>query len=270
MKKRLLSYILIFSGLISNAQDAQEYWESYIVKKDKGLMTVNINMRYELARPNYKYLLVVGTHTTKCFKNGYPTEKGLEKMYTFSDSIANIVDEQTKSRLVGIVTYQCSGLDIFYVKDTTDLRKNITAQIQKNFDNSKTYLQIEEDKKWKYYHDSLYPTDISDEFFINHELLTGLVYNGDDLIQPRKVTHWFYFRKEKKRQKFMDKIRTLDFSIDSLNFRKKRDYKYELQVSRKDSIHPNSISKLTKTLTGFAKLLYAEYDGWSAELMAKD
>lgn len=268
MKKIFLFSILITLGLNMQAQD---YWENYIVQKEKGPMTISVNMKYEYARPYYKNLLVVGTHTTKCLKNGYPTEKGLEKMYTFSDSIANIVDNLTKNRLVGIMTYQCSGLDIFYVKDTTNLRKAITAQINTNFNSSKTYLKIEQDKKWRYYHESLYPKDDSGEFFINHELLTGLVYQGDDLTQPRNIRHWFYFKKEKKRQKFIDKIRTLDFTIDSLNYRKKRDYyRYELQVSRKDSIHPKSISRLTKALTGFANLLYAEYDGWSAELVKED
>ena len=268
MKKTLLSLLFIFLSISMNAQDD---WESYLVEKDKGLITISVNMKYEYARPNYKHLLVVGTHTTKCLKNGYPTEKGLEKMYTFSDSIANIVDGLTKNRLVGIMTYQCSGLDVFYVKDTTNLRKAITTQFDTNFENSKTYLKIEQDKKWRYYHDSLYPKDDSEEFFINHELLTGLVYNGDNLTEPRNIRHWFYFNKEKKRQKFIDKIRTLDFTIDSLNYRKKRYYyRYELQVSRKDSIHPKAISKLTKTLTGFANLLYAEYDGWSAELFKEE
>ena len=58
--------------------------------------------------------------------------------------------------------------------------------------------------------------------------------------------------------------------MDSVNYKKKRSYPYELQVSRKDSINPNSILKLTKTLTSFANLLYAEYDGWSADLIKED
>lgn len=264
MKKLILFSTLILIGLKVNAQDD---WVSYIVTKDKGPMVVSVNLKYEYARPNYKNLLIVGTHTSNCFKNGYPTEEGLEKMYTFSDSIANIVDKQTKNRLIGILTYQCSGFDIFYVKDTTNLRKSITRFIKSNFSTSKNYLQIEENKKWKYYRENLYPIDDSEEFLINHEFLTQLVYEGDDLEQPRTIRHWFYFNKAKRRQKFINKIRALDFKIDSLNYKKDRDfYRYELQVSRKDSINPKSISNLTKTLIGFAHLFYGEYDGWDAEL----
>ena len=80
------------------------------------------------------------------------------------------------------------------------------------------------------------------QFFINQDFLTDMVYNGDDLTEPRKVTHWFYFLKDKRRKKFIDKIRTLDFTIDSTNFVKNRNYHYELQVSRKDSVNPASIS----------------------------
>ena len=269
MQKSFLFLLFIFLTLIVNAQDT--YWESYIIQKDKGPMVISVNMKYDYAKPNYKNLLIVGTHTTKCFKNGYPTEAGLEEMYTFSDSIANTIDRLTKNRLVGIITYQCSGLDIFYVKDTTNLRKTIIDQYKRKFNTTKTYFSLEGDKKWKYYHENLYPKDISDGFFTNHEFLTDLVYNGDDLLEPRKVTHWFYFSREKRRQQFIKKINILDFKVDSINYRKKKDsYRYELQISRKDSIHPKAISKLTQSLAEFAQILYAEYDGWNAELIKKD
>jgi hypothetical protein len=268
MKKTFLFSILIFVGFISNAQDD---WRSYIVKKEKGPMVISVNMKYDYARPNYKNLLIVGTHTTKCLKNGYPTEKGLDKMYTFSDSIANIVDRLTKNRLVGIITYQCSGFDIFYVKDTLNLRKTINEFIKNDFVDSKNYLQIEENKKWKYYHESLYPEDDSEEFLINHDFLTQLVYDGDDLMAPRNIRHWIYFYNGKKRQKFIDKVGALDFTIDSVNYKNKRNYyRYELQISRKDSIQPKSILELTKALTGFAKLWSGEYDGWDADLIKED
>jgi len=267
MKKWLPFPILIFLTVSINAQDE---WESYLIEKEKGLMAISANLRYKYERPNYKHLLIVGTHTTKCLKNGYPNANGLEDLYTFSDSIARIVDGLTKNRLAGIITYQCAGFDIFYVKDSIDLRNKITDQINKNFNNSKTYLKLTEDKKWKYYYESLYPNDDSYDFFINNDFLTDLVYNGDDLTTPRIVTHWFYFLRDKRRQKFIDKISALDFKIDSTSYVKKRSYPYELQISRKDSINPSSISKLTKTLTDFAQLLRAEYDGWSADLITKD
>lgn len=268
MQKLLTSSVFIFFTLIINAQTD---WENYVVQNESGPMIVSVNMRYKyISKPNYKNRLIIGRKTTKCQKNGYPTDEGLKELYVFSDSIANIVDEFTKSRLVGILTYKCLGLDVFYVKDTLGLREALTNQINNHFNTIETYLKLVRDKRWKYYYDYLYPKDDSNTFFVNQDLLTELVYEGDDLFEPRKISHWFYFYKEKKRKKFIAKIAALDFKVDALKFKKKRMRKYELQVSRKDSVTPYSISKVTKTLSDLAKLLYAEYDGWDTELIKKN
>ena len=130
MKNSLFTIILILLSLTMNAQDN---WETYLINKEKGLMSVSVNMDLNVDKPNYKNLLIVGTTTRKCLKNGYPNVDGLEDLYTFSDSVANTIDKITKSRLAGIITYQCAGLDVFYVKDTLNLRKNIYETINKNF-----------------------------------------------------------------------------------------------------------------------------------------
>jgi hypothetical protein len=267
MQKLLTTSVFIFFTLGINAQTD---WENYVVQKEKSPLVISVNMKYGyISRPNYKNLLMVGSQTSKCQKNGYPTEDGLKEMYVFSDSIATIIDGLTKNRLVGILTYQCKGFDVFYVKDTTNLRVAIQNLIHKNF-SGYTYLKLKEDKRWKYYYENMYPKDDSEEFFINQDLLTQFVYDGDNLLTPRKITHWFYFYREKKRKKFIDKIAALDFKVESKNFKKERTYKYELQISRKDSITPNSVLKRTKTLSDFARLFYAKYDGWNAELIKKD
>jgi len=76
---------------------------------------------------------------------------------------------------VGILTYQCSGFDVYYVKDTTNLRTNINKLFQDKFQTHKNYLYIQRDKRWKYFADILYPNDISDNFFSNQEYLKTTV-----------------------------------------------------------------------------------------------
>ena len=78
------SYALLFIFLIGFSLQSyaqEESWETYIAKKDKGFMTVTVNMELNFARPNYKNLLIVGTHTSKCLKNDYPKEGGLENNF---------------------------------------------------------------------------------------------------------------------------------------------------------------------------------------------
>ena len=277
MKNSPFTIILILLSLTMNAQDN---WETYLINKEKGLMSVSVNMDLNVAKPNYKNLLIVGTTTRKCLKNGYPNVDGLEDLYTFSDSVANAIDKLTKSRLAGIITYQCAGLDVFYVKDTLNLRENIYETINKNFSQSKTYTVIESDKKWEYYHNNLYPKDISEGFFINQDFLRQLVEEGDDLTEPKELKHWIYFYNLKKRVKFINEIKKLDFAIDSVNYKKDKKfvdvqnsfyysrvkkYPFEVKISRKDSIDPSSISKLTYMLQALAESLNGKYDGWGFE-----
>jgi len=277
MKKTPLTYILIFLSLTINAQDN---WETYLVKKEKGLMSISVNMDLNLTKPNYKNLLIVGTYTKKCFNNGYPNLDGLEDLYTFSDSIANAIDKVSKSRLAGIITYQCAGLDIFYVKDTLNLRDKLNEIINKNFSKTKNYTFIERDKNWDYYDNYLYPKVLSEDFFINQDFLRQLVEEGDGLAEPRELKHWIYFYNSKKRIKFIDEIKKLKFAIDSVNYKKDKKfvdvqnsfyysrvkkYPFEVKISRKDSIDPTSISKLTFMLQALAKSLNGKYDGWGFE-----
>jgi len=214
MKK--IAFIFIFLSLTINAQDS---WETYLVKKEKGLMSISVNMDLNVTKPNYKNLLIVGTNTRKCFNNGYPNLDGLEDLYTFSDSVANAIEKVTKSRLAGIITYQCAGLDVFYVKDTLNLREKLDETINKNFGQAKNYTVIERDKNWDYYHNNLYPKDLSEDFFINQDFLRQLVEEGNDLAEPRELKHWIYFYNSKKRVKFIDEIKKLDFAIDSVNYK---------------------------------------------------
>lgn len=249
---------------------AQEDWVEYVIIKDKGVMSVSLDLRLDLYRPKYKNLLVVGSRFNKCLKNGFPTEDSLNDIFTFSDSTSVLIDKMTPNRLAGFMTYQCMAFDIYYVKDTTGLRNEMTKLIKKKFDPRQTYILIERDKSWDYYRNFLYPRDFSSEFLIDQNYLHDLVLQGDDLKGLRKVNHWVYFKGIKNRNLFGEKLKKLKFSLDSIAYRKERGFPYELKVSRQDSIDPASIYRLTSMLRVLAFSMNGEYDGWSTEVKSND
>ena len=267
------SYVLLFIFLLSYSFQMfaqEESWETYLKKVDSSLMEVTVNMDLHFERPNYKNLLIVTTKTNDCHKNGFPKEKGLEDFYTFSDSLAFEIQKLTKNKLAGIITYKCRGLDIYYVKDTTNLRTKLNKVIESNFPDKKNYLVINPDKKWTYFNKMLKPTDLSNDFFINHEYLVQLAQSGDALETPRKINHWFYFNNIKKRGKFIEKVKILRYSIDSVTYKKEKRYPYQAVISRKDSVHPKSISTITKVLKHLSQRYYGTYDGWEMETILKE
>ena len=265
--KNKLLFIFIMSYTTTYAQSE---WINYIVKKEKGMMSISIDMDLIIKKPNYKNLIIIGTEFKDCLKNGFPKEEGLEKLYTFSDSISIIINNITKNKLVGVITYQCMGFDVFYVKDTIDLRKNLNKTLKVNFKQSHNYLSITKDKNWNYYYDNLYPEFATEDFFINQQFLSDLVFQGDDLSGKRIINNWMNFKNDKRRQKFIKIIKKLDFVIDSTNYKKETKYAYELQVSRKDSISPKYISELTRILKILVNSSFGKYDGWGTEVIIQD
>ncbi|MDY7394628.1 DUF695 domain-containing protein [Aureibaculum sp. 2210JD6-5] len=264
MIKTISLLILLFLNFFLSF--AQDDWGSYVIEKEKGVMGITVNYRYMLAKPNYKNLVLVGKRTKNCFQNGGPNADGLEEIYDFSDAVANEINKVSKkNRLVGILTYQCTGFDVYYVKDTLNLRSKIDSLYQKEFTNSKNYLVIKRDKRWNYYKDVLYPKDESEDFFMSQDLLSQLFFEGMDLTQKRKVNHYFYFKKEKNRQNFLEKIKKINFKLDSLNFKKDNDYPYELQLHSENELYPTYMAELVKVLRVFSASNNGYYDGWSIE-----
>jgi len=264
-----LPILLLFLS-ISGPSFAQDDWIDYITVKDKGVMSVSLDLSLDLSRPRYNNLLLVGGQFIKCMDNGFPTEEGLQDLLTFSDSTAMAIDEITSNRLVGYITYQCMGFDVFYVKDTVGLRNKLNTMIEENFSDSQSYIEIKRDKSWVYYADYMFPRDFSAQFLIDQNYLHSLVLQGDDLQGLRKVNHWIYFKSLKKRNSFEEKIKKLKFSLESISYQKDNGYPYELIFSRKDSINPSSIYELTSMLRGLSAPLNGQYDGWSTPVKAEN
>jgi len=260
-----VGFILLFFTKLT----AQEEWIDYVVMREKVVMSISADLEVDISRPNYKNLLIVGTKFDACMSNGFLKEAGLQQLFAFSDSIATAIDKVTRNRLVGIITYQCMGFDIYYVKDTLSLRKNLQQVISQNFSIPEAFISMKEDKLWSYYYELLYPQNFSIEFMIDQNYLYGLALQGDDLKGLRKVDHWLYFKKLKNRNQAGERLKMLEFSLDSIAFDKKRNYPYELHISRKDSINPASIYQLTTMMRVLSTAFNAEYDGWSTELRVK-
>ena len=263
IKTITLQILLLLVCFFSYAQDD---WGNYVIEKEKGIMAITVNYKYMLAKPNYKNLVLVGKRTNKCFNNGVPNEEGLEEIYDFSDAAANEISKLSeKNRLVGILTYQCTGFDVYYVKDTVNLRNKLDSLYQKDFTNAKKYLVINRDKRWNYYKEVLYPKNTSEDFFMSQDLLNQLFFEGVDLTKKRKLNHYLYFKKDRNRENFLDKIKTIDFKVDSLNIKKDKEFPYELQMYREDELYPTFMAELTKVLNSLALSNNGYYDGWGIE-----
>lgn len=262
-----LAFFIFIASLSMHAQDE---WIDYVVAKDTGVLSVSMDLKYYVQKPNYKNLLIVGTEFRPCMKNGFPEPDSLDGLFSFSDSTAAVINRVTRNELVGILTYKCLAFDVYYVKDTLGIRENLGTMMQRGFENSELYLTLKRDRNWDYYFTNLLPVNLSEDFLIDHEYLNNLVLLGDDLQGLRKVRHWIYFKNLKQRIKMSEKLESLKFSLDSIKYNRERLFPYELQVSRMDSITPKKVSELTMLMNVLSQVYQARYDGWGTEVIPKE
>ncbi len=249
---------------------SQEEWAEYLINKEEKLMSIQGDMEFDYNKPNYKNLLIVGAFYKGCLKNGFPSEAGLNELYAFSDATEMALNKITKNKLVGIITYGCVGLDIYYIKDTINVRRELNDLYSKEFNNSKSYLYIKKDKNRGYYYSNLFPQNLSSDYFLDQEFLIELAKKGDKLDDKRKVTHWAYFKNLKKRQKFEKNIKTLDFLIDSVYINKVDKYPYQLQFSKENFVDPKSIFELTNLVKVLINTSNSIYGGWGFDPKTDD
>jgi hypothetical protein len=256
--------------LISSTSFGQDEWIDFVVDNDTNMLSVSLDLKYYVQKPNYKNLLMVGSRFEPCMKNGFPVMDSLDGVFSFSDSVANVVNRITKNELVGILTYKCLAFDLYYVKDSVGIRDSLRTMTQRGFPGSKLYLTLIRDKNWDYYFVKLLPDNLSEDFLIDHKYLNDMVLKGDDLQGLRKVRHWVHFNSLKRRMKMTEKLEELEFSIDSIKYNRESKLPYEVQVSRMDSITPKKIYELTTMMKILSQVYQARYDGWGTDLILKD
>lgn len=266
--RQVLPAFFIF--IASFSAHAQDEWIDYVVAKDSGVLSVSMDLKYYVQKPNYKNLLIVGTQFRPCMKNGFPEADSLDGLFSFSDSTAAVINRITRNELVGILTYRCLAFDVYYVKDTMGIRENLGTMMERDFKNAELYMTLKQDRNWDYYFTNLLPVNLSEDFLIDHEYLNNLVLLGDDLQGLRKVRHWIYFKNLKQRIKMSEKLESMKFSLDSIKYIRERQFPYELQVSRMDSITPKKVSELTTLMKVLSQAYQAQYDGWGTEVIPKE
>ena len=97
------SFFCVFVFLMScvSVLQAQDDWIEFVSMKEKGLMSISVDLSLDLVKPKYKNLLIVGGRFKKCLKNGFPSEDSLEEIFAFSDSTLASLDKITPNRLAG-------------------------------------------------------------------------------------------------------------------------------------------------------------------------
>nr|WP_321409595.1 DUF695 domain-containing protein [uncultured Carboxylicivirga sp.] len=269
-KFRILLMISILTFSNSKAQEGN--WDVYLAQYENGPGSVTINMDAINSAPNkdLPILLVTGVTFDNCREDGLPNNDEFEKLYNVSDNVDRLLKENGVSyELVGTFTYQCERLDYIYLSDSTSIRTILTKLYESEYGNYKYYINLKYDDSWVAYVKFLYPNEITLENMSNQKVLYQLQKAGDNLTKQRQVDHWLYFSQKSDRELYVKHVKQLGFRIESQEKIENSNLPYQLQISRTDYIHPESINKITLELRTKAQELEGEYDGWETYIITE-
>ena len=195
-------------------------------------------------------------------ENGFPTKEEEETLYQIEDLLDSIIKEK-EGILAGFLRWD-KRLSVFaYVEDEKGYEETFAVALKEQFPDYEYKFWVDEDEEWETYFNALYPDKYNYQGILNNKLIYQIQMDGDTMV-PRVLEHCLYFKTQKARKEFLEKVETEGFRrideradevVDETN-----EYPYQLVVGREDDF--KDTNRVTWYLMDLAEELEGYYDGW--------
>ena len=244
-----------------------EDWGVYLCRWfDEQLASVRLNLGLALLEfdPQVKYTkrIQLSVMLKNPDENGLPTKGEEETLYQIEDLVESIIKEK-EGILAGFLRWD-KRLSIFaYVEDEKGYEEAFAVALKEQFPDYEYKFWVDEDKEWETYFNALYPDKYNYQGILNNKLIYQIQMDGDTMV-PRVLEHCLYFKTQKARKEFLEKVETEGFRrideradevVDETN-----EYPYQIVVGREDDFR--NANSVTWYLMETAEELDGEYDGW--------
>ena len=255
--------------LVGDEDDGEiiEDWGVYLCQWFDGqLASVRLNLGLALLEfdPQVKYTkrIQLSVMLKNPDENGLPIKDEDETLYQIEDLVESIIKEK-EGILAGFLRWD-KRLSIFaYVEDEKGYEEAFTVALKEQFPDYEYKFWVDEDKEWETYFNALYPDKYNYQGILNNKLIYQIQMDGDTMV-PRVLEHCLYFKTQKARKEFLEKVETEGFRrideradevVDETN-----EYPYQIVVGREDDFR--NANSVTWYLMELAKELEGYYDGW--------
>jgi len=247
-----------------------EQWGFYFANVDGKPSSLNVDLTLNDTAPDpdrpWLGSLFVRMRATN--ENGFPTAEEYQAILKLEENIREII-APAGAILIGQVTGGGIRQIVFYGADEAGLRAaldRVVAQFPE-YDILKPWTEF--DEYWNYYREFLYPGPENLQSIGNRKVLTDLQGYGDDLTQPRSVSHFAYFRTQNDRAAFVSEMTQYGFTVD-LSDTDDEKMPYCAQLDRVDRVDFRSIDSVTLPVFRAAIAHNGEYDGWECPVILRE
>lgn len=243
-------------------------WEFYFTKISNELSSVFVDLGFYNVAPLFdkNNLVWISIKINNPREDGLSSQEESKILDDIEDALAEKLMSNHNSVYVGRITYSGNREFYFYFGDTTLYDKTI-SEIMIAFPNYEYEFGNREDKEWRAYFDFLFPSPQEYQSIKNRKVTEKLKEYGDNLLKPREVHHWIYFKSINDREKFIEKVKNENFITVNINSdNSQSEYIYCLQIKRIDKVDQTSIDNCAIYLWNIANELNAKYDGWETSI----
>ena len=255
--------------LVGNEDDGEiiEDWGGYLCRWSDGqLASVRLNLGLALLEfdPQVKYTkrIQLSVMLKNPDEDGLPIKEEEKTLYHIEDLLESVIKEK-EGILAGFLRWD-KRLSIFaYVEDEKGYDEAFAVALKEQFPDYEYKFWVDEDKEWETYFNALYPDKYNYQGILNNKLIYQIQMDGDTMV-PRVLEHCLYFKTQKARKEFLEKVETEGFRridkredevVDETN-----EYPYQIVVGREDDFR--NANSVTWYLMETAEELEGYYDGW--------
>jgi len=128
---------------------------------------------------------------------------------------------------------------------------------------------VRPDPQWLYFVDELSPSAWELQVLSNNQVIATMLENGDDVESPRDVDHYLYFPTDEHRSQAIAAAKTQGFEVSELLEDEPPPNPFGVQLTRRDSISPASITEPVELLFRLAEQHNGDYDGWGSPVVVR-
>jgi len=239
-------------------------WDYYFARINDAPASIFIDLgtRADVPLEKRPWLLWVWILLKAPKPDGLATNEEAASLNAIGEALEAAISATCGAQLVARVTGAGRREFYFYATEPGELQ-SASASAMKAFEDYKSEFGSTFQPDWDQYL-MLFPSDNNLERMHNRRVLQELAQQGDVHEAPRKVEHWLHFTDESSRTACRDTLTAIEFAVEdeSVSEEESEDLRYQLVVSRIDSVDSHTINAITIELARLAREHEGAYEGW--------
>ena len=241
-----------------------EAWDFYFARINDAPASIFIDLgiRADVPLEKRPWLLWVWVQLRSPTPDGLATNEEGARLNSAGEALEAAISATCGAQLVARVTGAGRREFYFYATEPGELQ-SASASAMKEYADYKFEFGSTFQPEWDQYL-MLFPSDSNLERMHNRRVLQELARQGDVHEVPRKVEHWLHFSDEPTRTACRDTLTAIEFAVEeeSVSEEETEEMRYQLVVSRVDSVDSHTINGITIELARLAREHDGAYAGW--------